>query len=606
MLNTLVSSLSLTRKPLQLGAQRVALGEVSVRPGLVAQSRLVEPVRGAAFVPRLGVKPRVLSAPGGTRPSGSDGPRRLIAPPPARRLDAVRVKYVPVAASAPPVGLTEALLGGVPPRQMSPLEYIPAPPPPPAEDGLVQGESAVRKAAMRRTYGGIWKRPSFKTHADARLFRQLCQVHELVRILPPEQLAKGVLGDSGRADIPDGIVRRELIADTIAVKSGPEGANASSARRAWRLLQQWAEKHGQAQTYGLPASRAAIAAIVRSEGLRARARAKGSQGGATVPKAIVTGFTFLRKACGLPIDEENPVVAAQTSVRISGVPKLTKHAASIPLCIQLHLEHLAGDRAPSVSRVMARCFLSGCFAHNTRMNDSLNEIFLADESISQTEIRAVTSTRSKDGLQLQLYALAEGWLGPWEWWPEHRDLMIARGHSFPDFESKPACRPDLALCLAPGVLPKHKALPTLRALCALAPLNMGRKEFDDLEITTHSPHGSGADMARFLGADHGFSESDARALGHWLRDRNAPQETPRPGRPNIPTGAPNAREDMQRRYTQGPGRLGERAEQLEVRWRVIRAVRAGLGRLNGEGWLALPRTLESWSALVDPVNEREA
>ena len=87
MLNNLVSSLSLSRKPLQLGAPRVALGEVSVRPGLVAQSRLVEPVRGAAFVPRLGVKPRVLSAPGGTRPSGSDGPRRLIAPPPCPQVE---------------------------------------------------------------------------------------------------------------------------------------------------------------------------------------------------------------------------------------------------------------------------------------------------------------------------------------------------------------------------------------------------------------------------------------------------------------------------------------------------------------------------------------
>ena len=52
-------------------------------------------------------------------------------------------------------------------------------------------------------------------------------------------------------------------------------------------------------------------------------------------------------------------------------------------------------------------------------------------------------------------------------------------------------------------------------------------------LTGHSPHSTGSDMARFAGERAGFTETDARELGHWLRDKNAPQADPRrvPGAP---------------------------------------------------------------------------
>ena len=145
-------------------------------------------------------------------------------------------------------------------------------------------------------------------------------------------------------------------------------------------------------------------------------------------------------------------------------------------------------------------------------------------------------------------------------------------------------------------MPRGKALPTLRGLCAMAPLAMSRAEFDALGITTHSPHGTGPDMARFMGEAGGFTEGDARALGHWLRDRNAPQEAARPGQRARPAGALNAREEMERRYTQGAGRLGERAEQMRVRLKVIMAVRESLAAF-GRPWTELPRSLQSWDIL---------
>ena len=79
---------------------------------------------------------------------------------------------------------------------------------------------------------------------------------------------------------------------------------------------------------------------------------------------------------------------------------------------------------------------------------------------------------------------------------------------------------------------------------------------------------------RFLGAEMGFQEGDARAVGHWLRDRNAPAPEGRQ-QPHVahghgrPAGVRNQRDEMERRYSQGVGCRGEEAEQLRVRCRIV-------------------------------------
>ena len=111
-------------------------------------------------------------------------------------------------------------------------------------------------------------------------------------------------------------------------------------------------------------------------------------------------------------------------------------------------------------------------------------------------------------------------------------------------------------------------------------------------------------MARFLGAEGGFAEGDARELGHWLRDKNAPQQRPPTGGAGHgrPAGATNGREQMERRYTQGAGRRGEEAAQLRVRCKLVMAVREGMERF-GRPWGELPRTLASWDVLVPGARE---
>lgn len=150
-----------------------------------------------------------------------------------------------------------------------------------------------------------------------------------------------------------------------------------------------------------------------------------------------------------------------------------------------------------------------------------------------------------------------------------------------------------------------KALLALRHMCSAPPLRMSSGEFDSLAISLHSPHGTGSDMIRFMAADYAFAElgeqvsfdeRDARSIGHWLRDKSAQPEATPPGSDPRRAGAPNQRQAMSFRYSQGGGRRGERQEQLQLRWRVISHVRLALRRY-GRPWWTLPRSLESWNIL---------
>ena len=158
--------------------------------------------------------------------------------------------------------------------------------------------------------------------------------------------------------------------------------------------------------------------------------------------------------------------------------------------------------------------------------------------------------RSKDGLPLELHAPAEGYLGRWEWWPLHVAALAGRRHVLPNFN---ASVPAKASELLAGVMPQGKALPALQDLMQMAPLRMGQVEWRALGLKGHSIHGTGADLVRFLGAELGFRDGDARAVGHWLRDRNAPapegRQPPHAARGHgRPAGVRNQRDEMERRY----------------------------------------------------------
>ena len=57
--------------------------------------------------------------------------------------------------------------------------------------------------------------------------------------------------------------------------------------------------------------------------------------------------------------------------------------------------------------------------HCVRLNDSLNCKLVADEYEPEAVLRGSTSVASKDGLPMELYCPAMGWLGPITWVAEH-------------------------------------------------------------------------------------------------------------------------------------------------------------------------------------------
>ena len=94
-----------------------------------------------------------------------------------------------------------------------------------------------------------------------------------------------------------------------------------------------------------------------------------------------------------------------------------------------------------------------------------------------------------------------------------------------------------------------------------------------------------------------FVRDDDRRVGHWLRDRVAAPDDNASRRDHaLRAGARNNHDDMQRRYSQGEGRLGERAEQLRVRAKLVEYVRAAIERCPTH-WTEWPMA-DEWEVLV--------
>lgn len=464
------------------------------------------------------------------------------------------------------------------------------------EGAPVRGRAQVEAAVVRHERAGAWRLPMFARHEDRRLFCRLRAVRELMRALPPGAIAL-VLGPDSERAVPDLTTRRALAQAVLERKAGPDGGAAKGACRAWRLLSEEAAKQSYAAV-PLPTPPALAGAVLRRVVGAARAAGKGSQAGATVGPSVLAGMEWL-EAAGIPVGASHPVARAAACAQVSDeIARPRRQAAAPPLGVRCQLEWLAALPGCAPAQFWARSLLVGAFAHNIRLNDALNATLWMEGGV----ITGRTTVRSKDGLPLSLYAPADGWLGPWPWAEEHVAACAARGTVFPNWEGRSVAS---ASTLCPGVVSRTRAVSALQQLCGLPPLEMARAEFAALRITGHSIHVEGADMLRFLKSEHGFSYDDIRAVGHWLRDRRAEpavQEDAHGRGHGRPAGAANGRQVMGHRYSQGDGRRGERAEQLDVRGRLNGVVRAGLAACSSP-WHALPRTLDSWDVLVSAPPE---
>ena len=452
-------------------------------------------------------------------------------------------------------------------------------------------EPPAQAAVGRRARGRVWE-----TNGARRAAKAEARADALMAELPCE-----IAGMEAAADqVPSEAARRGIFRALMLRKGGPEGDALHNALRAWRALAATARARGLPR-HGLPARDALVADIVAAEKAAAMAAKRGSRGGATVGDTFLAGFASLR-AIGLPVEADGPLAEAaaaltrQEAVSDAMVPRT--QAGSMPIKMQLQLETLAAGSAPSVARTVARALLVACVIHHTRLNDALEAVIIADERDPGGVVRGRTVLKGRKPKPVELFAPAAGWLGPFAWLTEHIAEMRGRKHAIPDFVGGQVAT---SCSLSPGIIAPAKARRTLGQLMAMAPLRMEPAEYTALGVTTHSPHGTGADMVRvMMSFGLPFTEEDARRLGHWLRDRNAPQHERGPVRsgPKQATapGAPLARGAMPKVYSSGTNRRGERSEQLELRKRFGDAVREALVRF-GRPWTELPPGTDDWDIL---------
>ena len=86
---------------------------------------------------------------------------------------------------------------------------------------------------------------------------------------------------------------------------------------------------------------------------------------------------------------------------------------------------------------------------------------------------------------------AEGWLGPFDWLPEHLQDMSGRQHAIPSVSDRPKGSLSAEATVSAGVASPVEARAMLKSLLAMPPLSLSNDQFAELRISTHSFHGSG-------------------------------------------------------------------------------------------------------------------
>ena len=303
-------------------------------------------------------------------------------------------------------------------------------------------------------------------------------------------------------------------------------------------------------------------------------------------------------------------------------------AGTLPIAAHCQLEFVASTitQAHSTPLVLiSRSLLAFGWDQSVRVQDMARSVVIPDQYQPSTLMHGFTST-SKDGNPMHLHAPATGLLGPYVWFPQHLAEVTAFGRTFPAWEKVwgTAGNVSKATTFTPFAQSTRKDIrQALKDILALPPLSLSESEIKDLDIKGHSCHGTPSDWSRVIGPNPlpvfpsipnellpGFSECEARALGHWLRDANAPEGNPSLTNHRKPTkaaagagrsaqsqpaaapGAPSLHGEMVLRYTSGEGREGERATQLRLRGRLMDWAARALAHwcsTHATTWLSLPR-----------------
>ena len=415
--------------------------------------------------------------------------------------------------------------------------------------------------------------------------------------------------ERGARQVPDAAERRKQFVSMLTRVGGKRGEGLDAIGRAIELLSAHAIKSGDPDPLCLPASGTLVNMLLHTE----QARLDGAGG------RLRTAFRWMREHLRWPIDVDIGVTdAAALGVAPAQLPlqAAKQKAGTLPLGYKCQLEHEARAQTPSCLRHIARSLLLAGIDVSIRVEDSEAASMRVDGA-EPDDVAVAYAPITKDGSPILLYAPARGFLGPYDWLPQHReDVGAAGGRMFPAWVRPYGSKGLVATATewqGAGSATKEDVRSLQIEISARAPLCMpaeawGKRGPGALNLTGHSQHGTMTDWAKGVGAlppalpyaaaiaaavppavretqPRGFLKDECRALGHWLRDKDVVSTASAPHR----GGAEHM--VMEQRYTEGEEREGERTEQLRLRRRMAdygAAAIAGWETHWGSHWWNLP------------------
>ena len=461
----------------------------------------------------------------------------------------------------------------------------------------------------------------FASAADRRLARKQALASELATRFSP-RMTKNLLGEAGLRQVPGQAERCEAVARVILSHGGPDGDGLAEDIKTLDTLAEHAYQIGAPDPHCQPISSLLAHTLVNREYTRGLTNgASHSLGGASRGHAFRQSLTRLRDHYKLEIDLD-PAILDSAAPETSSIPGAGREkAGTLPIHLHALIELIAMGKRPdlpaedSVLVFFARSMLAFGILSSLRVQDMEEIERVSLDEYEPDTVICGTVRLSKNGEPIELFAPADGLLGPFHWWPSHRDACIRRGHPFP-LHTRPNGSGG-ALAASPGfepvgVMTGAHIRSGLAELASLRPLGLAPEQVKALKIKGHTCHGTYCDWMKAVGpwpdlfgcVEPGFQRHDRDASGHWLSFASTDQEAvPPPPKKGEKRTRSDGRNLMSERYARGAGRSGERAEQLRIRRRLISFARRALQAWCahwGCSWLRLPLGHESKRILSEP------
>ena len=551
----------------------------------------------------------------------------------------------------------------VPPRDHLPSAYAPSRPPSTQFALLAAGaasldhpnskrkkeiDSACEFIRLEHRKPRTGRAPDFRTDADRNDYRVDSEIDALVPLLPYQAVSCMLGGEQGWRQVPRGR-RDRLLRRMLKQRAGSEGDRLASVRHLLRDIRMYAVRYlgvsrADADEASFPMSSAMSHELIAIGHEKATHKGQGSKGGATVGHHLRETLIFAAEKLLWPIEVPR-VVLDCAAPKAHILPR--DRAGTLPIAAKCQLEIIARGqwgmvtvtdpsrphepftqsildlnqiprRARKAVVFYARSILVGGIDHSVRIAEGVRVDLWPDEHDPTGVIRGQASI-GKDGAPVDIYAPAEGFLGKYEWYPQHLVECHEGGIVFPKWRKPHGSGGDIALSegTCDAVAERSEIREAFKSLLRMKPLAYTDAELSEMNIQGHSAHASFPDWARALGENivlpsvrylhpalaRGFTEPDLDLLGHWLRSAeikdqaraaaaaaSAPPGMARRAAAIVQVKA-RARTAHKMHNYYGTGgatanRFSERIRQLSARQRLVHVIQIAL---DNRIWHALPR-----------------